>query len=93
MTGFKPIKRVAYLKIDEKYDLNVVMDELRSTFKDNSLFSIVNNREIRNEQMNNDRVIMALMNVVNGIIMVSGAILIYVFATLETIKTNPCSKK
>lgn len=93
VTGFKPIKRVAYLKIDEKYDLNVVMDELRSTFKDNSLFSIVNNREIRNEQMNNDRVIMALMNVVNGIIMVSGAILIYVFATLETIKTNPCSKK
>ena len=93
VTGFKPIKRVAYLKIDEKYDLNVVMDELRSTFKDNSLFSIVNNREIRNEQMNNDRVIMALMNVVNGIIMVSGAILIYVFATLETIKNKSVFKK
>ena len=93
VTGFKPIKRVAYLKIDEKYDLNVVMDALRSTFKDNYLFSIVNNRKIRNEQMNNDRVIMALMNVVNGIIMVSGAILIYVFATLEMIKNKSVFKK
>lgn len=94
VTGFKPIKRAAYLKIDEKkYDLNVVMDELRSTFKDNSLFSIVNNRETRNEQMNNDRVIMALMNVVNGIIMVGGSILIYVFATLETIKNKSVFKK
>lgn len=93
LTGYEPVKRIAYLKLYDEYDIDTVIEEIHEIFSDETLYSIVNNYQIRQEQMNNDQIIIILMLIINLMIMICGSILIYVFTTLEAIKNNPIIEK
>ncbi len=93
LTGYEPVKRVAYLKLHEGYDVGVIIEELQDIFSDHTLYNIINNAQIRQERMNNDRVIITLMLIINLMITLCGSILIYVFTTLESIKNEPIIEK
>lgn len=93
LTGYEPVKRIAYLRLYDDYDIDSVVEEVHKIFYDDTLYSIVNNYQIRQEQMNNDQIIIILMLIINLMIMICGSILIYVFTTLEAIKNNPIIEK
>lgn len=93
LTGHEPVTRAASLRLSPDYGTDEVTSALEKIFADKTLYSIFDNSKIRAEQRSNDRIIKVLMAAVDAMIMTCGAILVYVFTSLEAIRNKTYVEK
>lgn len=93
LTGHEPVRRDMKMKVYDEYDVETVIAELGEIFGGKTLFTISNNYQREIEGNQNSRTVIVIVALICVVLMLCGAVLVYVFTSLEAIKNEPMIEK